>query len=272
MELIKKESFGGVVEPSKELFRRVIGSRIRASDQIKGSEYLLKIENTNKFSKGNISGWIGRAKSKKTFALTMFIASLVKGISLDGKFNANKKIKVLWIDTEQSPSDTQRVAIRIKSMAESDDDLILYGLRPLSPEERVEAIKILLDHHKDIELLVIDGIRDLLMDINNAVESTEIMTLLMKWSYDYNIHVAAVLHQNKGDGNSRGHIGSELENKAETVLRITKDENDRNMSWIEEVYGRGRGFEKFSFRINQQGLPEIVEPVINYDNDDDFIF
>ncbi len=272
MDLIKKIS---TKEPqtdaSKAFFQKIVSSRIKSTDEIKENEYLLKIENTNKFSKGNISGWIGRAKSKKTFALTMFIAALVKGISLFGKFNANKQVKTLWIDTEQSPSDAQKITRRIKSMVDSDDDLLLYGLRPLSPKERIEAIKILLNHHKDIEVLVIDGIRDLLMDINNAVESTEVMTLLMKWSFDYNIHIAAVLHQNKGDGNSRGHIGAELENKAETIIRVTRDENNANVSSIEEVYGRGRGFENFDFSINKQGIPEVTEPILDMDDADDDI-
>lgn len=273
MELIKKEDYAIKEQaPKEEMFKIAMGSRIKASDDIEENEYLLRIENTNKFSKGNISGWIGRAKSKKTFALTMFVASLCGKISFDGKFNANKHVNVLWVDTEQSRSDVQKITRRIKSLIGSDDDLLMYGLRPLSPKERIQVIEILLKFHKDIEVLIIDGIRDLLMDINNAVESTEVMTLLMKWSYEYNIHIATVLHQNKSDHNSRGHIGAELENKSETIIRITKDDNDKQMSWIEEVYGRGRGFDEFSFFINDEGLPQVEQDSFIYDEEDDQIY
>jgi hypothetical protein len=245
-------------EQSNEFLQEVLQKRIISTDDIKKNEYLLKIDNTNKFSKGNISGWIGLAKSKKTFALTMFVSALVGCMRLFSKFNANSRNNVLYIDTEQSPVDVQRITKRVKKIVGKEDGLFMYGLRPLSPKQRITAIELLLMQHK-VDVLVIDGVRDLLMDINNAVESTEVMTLLMKWSYDYDIHIATVLHQNKGDGNSRGHIGTELNNKAETILRISKNETDPSISTIEEVFGRGKGFNKFAFRVNDHGLPEVID-------------
>ncbi|MDG2194261.1 MAG: AAA family ATPase [Polaribacter sp.] len=245
-------------EQSNEFWQEVLRKRITSTDDIKQNEYLLKIDNTNKFSRGNISGWIGLAKSKKTFALTMFVSALVGCMRLFSKFNANSRNNVLYIDTEQSPADVQRITKRIKKIVGKEEGLFMYGLRPLSPKQRIVAIELLLKKHQ-VDVLVIDGVRDLLMDINNAVESTEVITLLMKWSYDYDIHIATVLHQNKGDGNSRGHIGTELNNKAETILRISKNETDTSISSIEEVFGRGKGFKKFNFRINDHGLPEVID-------------
>lgn len=262
MELIKND-IAPIVEDANALFLKdVLSKRIRSTDSIKQNDFILKIGNTDKFSKGDISGWIGMAKSKKTFALTMFVSALVGGLKLFDVFNANSKCKVLYIDTEQSPADVQRVTKRVKSLAGSEANLFMYGLRPLSPKQRIEAIKVLLDQEK-IDVLILDGVRDLLMDINNAVECTEVMTLLMKWSFDYDIHIATVLHQNKGDGNSRGHIGTELNNKSQAILKVTKDDVDSSVSYIEEVFGRGKGFEKFSFRVNEQGLPEVVSMAIN---------
>jgi hypothetical protein len=246
------------VENKDTFIQDVLSKRITSTDNIKENEYILKIDSTSKFSKGNISGWIGLAKSKKTFALTMFVSALVGCKQLFNKFNAHSKNDVLYIDTEQSPSDVQKITKRIKKIIGTEDGLFMYGLRPLSPAQRIEAIELLLQHHT-VDVLVIDGVRDLLMDINNAVESTEVMTKLMKWSYDYDIHIATVLHQNKGNGESRGHIGTELNNKAETILRITKDETDGSVSWIEEVFGRGKGFEKFQFYVDETGLPKVIE-------------
>lgn len=239
----------------------VMSKQIRSTDSIKQNEYIAKIENTKKFSKGNISGWIGMAKSKKTFALTMFAAAVAGGVNLYGKFVASRPCKVLYVDTEQSPSDVQRVVKRIKALIGSEENVMMFGLRPLTPKDRIKAIELLLERFTDIEVLIIDGVRDLLMDINNAVESTEVMTLLMKWSFEQDIHIATVLHQNKADGNSRGHIGTELNNKAETILRVKRNEVDKDISIIEEVVGRGKGFEDFSFQVNEQGLPEVVEGV-----------
>ena len=259
-----------IPDESEDFKIDVFSRRVRSTDNIKGNEFIMRIGNTNKFSKGDISGWIGLAKSKKSFALTMFTAALCGGLNLYNKFNANASYKVLYIDTEQSPSDVQRITHRVVKLVGSEENLFMYGLRPLTPTDRISAIELLLDTHT-ADVLVVDGVRDLLMDINNAVECTEVMTKLMQWSANKNVHIATVLHQNKGDGNSRGHIGTELNNKSQAILRVTKDETDANVSSIEEVFGRGKGFEKFNFCITDEGLPEVIgQTVIDDDIDNPF--
>ncbi len=98
-------------------------------------------------------------------------------------------------------------------------------------------------------------------DINSPSESTRIISkLLMRWSEDGdNLHIHTVLHLNKGDDNTRGHIGTELNNKAETVLQITKSQQDGNISEVKAMHIRDREFDPFAFRINDNALPEIVE-------------
>jgi hypothetical protein len=65
--------------------------------------------------------------------------------------------------------------------------------------------------------------------------------------------------QGKGDDNTRGHLGTELNNKAETILQITKDEFDKDISSVVAMFIRDRDFEPFAFRINSYSLPELVE-------------
>ena len=88
----------------------------------------------------------------------------------------------------------------------------------------------------DVGLLIIDGFRDLMYDINSPSESTDLINLLMRWSSGYNLHIHTVLHLNKGDDNTRGHIGTELNNKAETVLQITKSTQDGNISEVKAMH------------------------------------
>lgn len=255
MELVKEQQLQKKEAPLLESYR------IKSTDSINANVYLAKIGNTNKFSRGNISAWTGAAKSKKTFAMTMLIGSMLKGGDLYGKFNSYNKNKVIWIDTEQSPYDVQKVAKRLSKISNNDDDLYMYALRPLSPKQRIEKIKEALKQVK-CDVLVIDGIRDLIMNINNPEESTEIVTLLMKWSYDYDIHISTVIHQSMA-GKARGHIGTEVENKSETVIKVIKDEFDKDTSKIQEVYGRGKGFNDFSFFIDQDGLPVVGGPEVS---------
>ena len=111
----------------------------------------------------------------------------------------------------------------------------------------------------NLGLVVIDGIRDLVHDINSPAESTDLITKLMRWTDERKIHIHTVLHLNKVDDNTRGHLGTELNNKAETVLQVTKDEFDRDISSVAPMFIRDRDFDPFAFRINDRSLPEQVE-------------
>lgn len=271
MELLKKISVenGKVKGASSELNRQKF--RIKATDNLPNDVYITKIGNTKKFSKGNISAWTGAAKSKKTFAMTMLVASMCGGTDLYGKFSSYKKNKVIWFDTEQSPNDVQKVVKRIKRMINSEEMLEMYALRPLTPAERVKIIEETLQEVK-CDVVVIDGARDLLMNINDAEESTRIVTKMMKWSYEYDIHISTVVHTSNQGLKVRGHIGTEIENKSETVIKVERDNYDVNISEIKEMYGRGKGFEAFTFFIDKDGLPVVSEVVVKEVNKDDVPF
>ena len=80
----------------------------------------------------------------------------------------------------------------------------------------------------------------------------------MQWTDEYQIHLHTILHQNKSDENARGHIGTEINNKAETVIQIEKDKDDSNISKVESVHTRSKDFLPFAFCINDQSLPELL--------------
>ena len=94
-------------------------------------------------------------------------------------------------------------------------------------------------------------------DINNAKESTDIMTMLMAWTSKYNLHIHCVLHLNKNDNNTRGHIGTELENKAETVLIISKNKQDAKVSEVRPMHMRDKEFSSWAFHIDDNSLPVL---------------
>ena len=119
------------------------------------------------------------------------------------------------------------------------------------PNERREIIRYAIYHTPNVGLVVIDGIRDLMLDINYSTEATKLVGDLMQWTSEQNIHIQTVLHLNKGDDNARGHIGTELNNKAETVLQITKDNTLPDRSIVAPSIIRSKPFEKFAFRLKE---------------------
>ena len=142
------------------------------------------------------------------------------------------------------------------------DDFIFVVLRECTPDKRKQIIDYMLANMEGIGLVIIDGIRDLMYDINSPSESSELINLLMRWSSEYNLHIHTVLHLNKGDDNTRGHIGTELNNKAETVLQITKSTQDVDISEVKAMHIRDKDFEPFAFRINETALPEVVKDYV----------
>ena len=105
-----------------------------------------------------------------------------------------------------------------------------------------------------------DGIRDLIRDINSQEEATMIADKLMKWTAETNSHISVIIHENKDGGKARGHIGTELSNKAETIFRVKLCEQDKRISIASGERTRGAPFDDFSFQISQNELgiyPEI---------------
>jgi hypothetical protein len=130
----------------------------------------------------------------------------------------------------------------------------MLSLRPYSTSERVEIIDEYMNSHKP-DFAFIDGIRDLIMDFNNLTQSTELMTSLMRWSEAHECHICCVLHMNKADGNARGHLGSELMNKAESVIIVEMEEGS-DYSDVKPGYMRDGTFQPFQFTVID-GLPVL---------------
>lgn len=135
----------------------------------------------------------------------------------------------------------------------------MLALRKYSPEVRLAITEEAIGMIPDLGLVIIDGIRDFIHDINSPGESTDVISKFMQWTDDRQIHIHTVLHQNKNDEHARGHVGTELNNKAETVMQIEPDKDDKSISVVEVIHSRDREFEPFAFRVNDDSLPELVE-------------
>ena len=226
---------------------------VDVSQEIEKESTIASIGGTPIFTAGNLSALTGKAKSRKTFCATIFAASQLCGQC--HRIKADKVGLTLYIDTEQSQFHVQQLAKRILRLSHlnpenNDLNLIVYALRPLAASERVEALKSAIELHKPT-FVVIDGIRDLLLDFNDIKSSAELVNLLMKLSADYNCHILSVLHQNKADNNMRGHTGAELLNKSESVFEVTTIDNTTQ---VKAVATRGLPPEDFYFQI-ESGLP-----------------
>lgn len=241
-------------------------SLIKATDTYQTPPQIIWVDNSTIATLGNFSASTGKAKAKKTFNVSALVAaSLANGKVLNYRASLPEgKRKILYVDTEQSRYHCHNVLERILKLAGlpttiDNENLDFICLREYTPSVRIEVIDYALAQGQGYGLVIIDGIRDLLLDINNAGESVEVINKMMEWSSKYDLHIHCVLHQNKGDNNVRGHIGTEMNNKAETVLVITKSTANPDISEVKAMHIREKEFKPFAFTVNGEGLPEIVE-------------
>ena len=255
-----------IILSPEELAAYMAESTISVTSTYEHSPVILMVDDTVIGTLGNFSASIGKAKSKKTFNVSAIVASALSGSTVlhyRSMFPENKR-KILYIDTEQGRYHCQQVLKRILRLADlpeykNPDNLIMLALRKFSPKLRLAIVEQAIGTIPDLGLVIIDGIRDFLYDINSSSESTDIISKFMQWTDDRQIHIHTVLHQNKNDEHARGHIGTELNNKAETIMQVEVDKDDKAISVVEAVHIRDREFEPFAFRINEDALPELVE-------------
>ena len=236
---------------------------IDLSSDIKEPPQLISLADKPLFSRGNISCISGRAKSRKTFLVCLLASQFLE---------CEDKGNVMIFDTEQGLFHAQKAIKRIHRQLEWEENtnnkrLRAFFLRELTTEKRLEFVRNAIGHYKP-DLVFIDGVRDLMNDFNSISESSDIVNLLMNLSSENNNHICVVLHENKVDNNLRGHAGTEIQNKSETVISV---ETDGDISEVTPKYCRNIDFDKFHFKINDDGLPEMCEPEIKPKNRDKLV-
>ena len=226
----------------------------------KNKDYLLPIPIG---TYGNFSFIQAPPKTKKTFLVSL-LASVYLGAknNFGGGLKGHRENKdLIHIDTEQGKWHCQKVFKKVLDMNSVDysKNYYTFGLRSIGYKQRIQFIEYCLEHKvENAGLLILDGIADLVSDVNNLEESNACVQKLMEWSAKYNIHIMCVIHSNFGSDKPTGHLGSFLEKKAETQIQLQA--NTVNKDWITVKCKRSRGysFETFSFKVNEIGLPEIV--------------
>jgi hypothetical protein len=219
---------------------------------------------------GNFSVVTGQAKSRKSFFVQCLASAFlnnetqplqkIKGHAKEDKFN------LLYFDTEQEEgTDVNELMNRVYQMSGRTPDQLpnfrCYPLRSVKTEDRYQTIKNYILGVENVGLVIIDGIKDLLKSINNEESATNLTDDLLQWTAKVKCHIVCVLHENKNSETARGHIGTELINKAESVISIRKSDDNSMSSEIVPTFTRGKEFQNFAFTISESGIPIL---------DDDF--
>ncbi|MCC8174183.1 MAG: toprim domain-containing protein, partial [Odoribacter sp.] len=138
---------------------------------------------------------------------------------------------LLFYDTEQSEVQLYKNMgnlLRRANMTDKPDYFRVYCLTGMSRKERLQCIIESMDRYyfqyDGIQMVVIDGVADLIKCVNDETESIAIIEEFYRLAGIYNTCIICVLHFVPNGLKLRGHLGSELQRKAAAILSIEKDE------------------------------------------------
>ena len=259
--------------------------RITSRSEIPPHDFLYTWNGVPCFARGELVAVTGKAKSGKTYLNSILMAAAgVQGTEsgeshspeikersriLSGttdkailglKRIREKPLRVVWIDTEQSADSTHEILRdRIGAMtgAEASDEVYhVFNLRQVRWQDRMTlvlaAIAICMP-----DLVIFDGIRDVVGDINNYEEAQNIIGQLLKAASEFKTCIVCVLHQNKAaeDKTLRGALGTELQNKSFETYECKKDPETRIFSVQQTATRKYDLPNKIQFCVDKEGLP-----------------
>ena len=182
---------------------------------------------------GNLVGLTSQAKAGSTGLQEAMMASLMEptGDCLGMTGQNPGGLAVVHFDTEQSPFDHHGVILRMLKRAGREHPpewFRSYCLTDVATKDRRKA----LEHEMSraaiagkLRAVFVDGVADLCIDPNDSAESFGLVEELHRLAITFDCPIFCRLHENPGTetGKTRGHLGSQLERKAETNLRLSKD-------------------------------------------------
>lgn len=192
----------------------------------------------------------GQSGSRKTFLISAMMGGLIGDNKCLDFYSTKPLTKVLFIDTEQSIGNVQRVARRVHTIAGFQpttdySNFLVLSLRECTFRERLEITVKAIENYKP-DVAFIDNAKDLVADFNNIEESANLVTILMKLASKNNCAIACVIHQNFGTTKARGHLGSMLYEKASLAISLKADDEITEVSFSKI---RNIPPQKFAFQI-----------------------
>ncbi len=213
---------------------------LKASD-IKFSEpVLMQGENAVIFP-NTINVIQGQAGSHKSRLAENICAVFLKLNSCDNELLAfsrsgfNATHTVIYVDTERNLSEQLPYAlqsIQIKAGYNKADHPLNFEYTSLLKINRKERFSALIEYLNYIRenttnplFIVLDISTDCIEDFNRVDKSLELIDHMIMAINEHNVIFLCIIHENPNSDKARGHFGTELMNKASTVMQVRFEKN-----------------------------------------------
>ena len=244
-------------------------TRITSDTEVPEEVFLFRFAGTPCFPRGDLTTVAGPAKGGKTFFLSMLMACAFRGQVLSLERDGTEPLRVLWYDTEQSRYTTKRIMTeRIRGLlvdAEEqttfpDEQYYVFNVRDKTPKERLDYLELAIETYRP-DICIVDGIADLLNDINSGPDSVELMQQMMTMAGTYMCNITAGIHLNRSGEklNLRGWLGTLLVQKPYEVFNCDRVEKGQAFTVTHTVSRRFNTKNELCYAIGDNGLPVMSE-------------
>ncbi|WP_022822076.1 AAA family ATPase [Hymenobacter norwichensis] len=239
----------------------LVGDEVRADSDVPELVPVVRINGETFAVRGDISFISGKPKAGKSAVSVGMAASalLPLGHQEDtlciSVLPANGR-PVIIVDTEQPKANTKKTSTSICRIlglepANHPSNLKVYNFRSYKKEEKLLRVKILFETYPDTHLWIIDGLADLIDDVNGATESGKIVDWFMIQATRLNTTIILVVHENPGSDKMRGHLGSEAERKGGGVINVAKNREGNYHTINSKILRNAPDFETVYFSYSQ---------------------
>lgn len=184
-------------------------------------------------TRGNLSTIIALQKAGKSAFCGAMTAAVIGGEGdCLGLVSGNPcDLAHIVMDTEQAPFDHWTVTATALKRVQANVQpswLHSYSIVDVDLRDRFALLEYALDEarsaHSGIHSVILDGAADFISSPNDEQEAFGAVARLHKLAVDFDTHIACVVHINPGSEGlkSRGHLGSQLERKAETTIVLER--------------------------------------------------
>lgn len=262
------QSHGGPVnlESTKDKLSRLLASQQKIKENkgkpISFSQPILWQKDNPVFFPKTINVIQGKAGVHKSRLAETVCAALLKTPDsnrdlLNFKTNILTRYAVCYVDTERNLSDQlpyslQQIQLKAGYAIEDNPYGFDYiSLLEFGREERFDMLNIYLEHiRKQFPMhlfIILDVITDCVFNFNDTKDSMKLIDMMNQSINRYDVTFLCLIHENPGNTDkARGHLGTEILNKASTVMQIgfEKDAQNHNTDLIKVAYLKCRSSKK----------------------------
>lgn len=236
--------------------------RITENTDVPEEVPIIKIRDKQFLKYGGLGAIMGKPKAGKSTLIetivTLALADepLKNFDSLDMEVAPAGQKNIIIFDTEQSQGDVKESVQRVlKNLGKNTEERLYHiYLRQEDYAYRRRAVFSILEQVPNVHLVIIDGFADMVKDPVTAVEDCKTFVRdLLAYTDTYNTAILGAIHENYDNAKIVGHLGSEIEKKANGILKVIKHDKGEYHEFRFHFARKAANFAPVYFKKSDEG-------------------